>query len=99
MQTATHSDNRRAGADEVILRAEQITKIYDATVALNKVDFNVYKGKVNVLVGENGAGKSTLMKILAGAEQPTSGHLLLEGKSYRPRRRPGRAAPAPRRTP
>jgi erythritol transport system ATP-binding protein len=80
MQTATHSANIQAAADEVILRAEQITKIYDATVALNNVDFNVYKGKINVLVGENGAGKSTLMKILAGAEQPTSGQLLLEGR-------------------
>ncbi|MBV9231459.1 MAG: sugar ABC transporter ATP-binding protein [Chloroflexi bacterium] len=80
MQTATHSENTQAAADEVILRAEQITKIYDATIALNNVDFNVYRGKVNVLIGENGAGKSTLMKILAGAEQPTSGQLLLEGK-------------------
>jgi ABC-type sugar transport system ATPase subunit len=80
MQTAIDSENTLAGADEVILRAEQITKIYDATVALNKVDFNVYRGKVNVLVGENGAGKSTLMKILAGAEQATSGQMLLEGQ-------------------
>ena len=44
------------------------------------VDFNVYRGKVNVLVGENGAGKSTLMKILAGVEQPTSGRIFLEGQ-------------------
>ena len=80
MQTTTHAENTPAAADEVILRAEQITKIYDATVALNNVDFNVYKGKVNVLVGENGAGKSTLMKILAGAEQPTSGQIWLEGQ-------------------
>ena len=61
--------------DEVILRAEQIVKVYPGTTALNGVDFDVYRGKVNVLVGENGAGKSTLMKILAGVEQPTSGHI------------------------
>src|SRR5690349_12109213 len=66
--------------DDVILRAEQITKVYGGTVALNNVDFNVYRGKVNVLIGENGAGKSTLMKILAGVEQPTSGKMILEGK-------------------
>lgn len=71
--------------DDVILRAEQITKIYPGTVALDKVDFNVYRGKVNVLVGENGAGKSTLMKILAGVEQPTEGRLLLEGRAIAPR--------------
>ena len=66
--------------DEVILRAEQVHKVYPGTTALNHVDFNVYRGKVNVLVGENGAGKSTLMKILAGVEQPSSGHIYLEDK-------------------
>jgi erythritol transport system ATP-binding protein len=64
----------------VILRAEQVTKVFPGTVALDKVDFNVYRGKVNALVGENGAGKSTLMKILAGVEPPTSGHLRMEGQ-------------------
>ena len=62
----------------VILRAENITKVFPGTVALKGVTFNTYRGKVNVLVGENGAGKSTLMKILAGVEEPTQGHLLLE---------------------
>ncbi len=67
--------------DDVILRAEQITKVFPGTVALDSVDFNVYRGKVNVLIGENGAGKSTLMKILAGVETPTRGRLLLDGKT------------------
>ena len=43
--------------DEVILRAEQIAKVYPGTTALDGVGFDVYRGKVNVLVGENGAGK------------------------------------------
>ncbi len=67
--------------DEVVLRAEQITKVFPGTVALDQVNFNVYRGKVNVLVGENGAGKSTLMKILAGVEQPTTGRLYLENEA------------------
>jgi erythritol transport system ATP-binding protein len=63
-----------------ILRAEQVTKRYPGTLALDGVEFNVYPGAVNVLIGENGAGKSTLMKILAGVERPTSGRLLLRGE-------------------
>lgn len=71
--------------ENIIARAEQVTKVYPGTVALNKVDFNIYEGKVNVLIGENGAGKSTLMKILAGVEQATSGRIILKGQEIKPR--------------
>jgi erythritol transport system ATP-binding protein len=71
--------------DEIILRAEKVTKIYPGTVALDEVNFNIYRGKVNVLIGENGAGKSTLMKILAGVESATSGRLLLGTQEIAPK--------------
>jgi erythritol transport system ATP-binding protein len=64
---------------EVVVFAEKITKRYPGTLALDQVDFTVYKGAVNVLIGENGAGKSTLMKVLAGVTPPTSGRILLDG--------------------
>ncbi len=35
------------------------------------------------LLGDNGAGKSTLIKIIAGAQPPSSGRLLLEGREIR----------------
>src|SRR5215472_7809684 len=63
----------------VILDARAITRRYPGTIALNRVDFRVYRQQVNVLIGENGAGKSTLMRILAGAENPDEGELWLEG--------------------
>lgn len=66
--------------DEVCLVANEVTKIYPGTIALNKVNFNVYRSKVNVLIGENGAGKSTLMKIVAGIEQPSEGTIILNGE-------------------
>jgi erythritol transport system ATP-binding protein len=69
--------------EDVILRAEHISKVFPGTLALDDVTFNVYKGKVNVLVGENGAGKSTLMKILAGVESPTQGRIMLEDREIR----------------
>jgi erythritol transport system ATP-binding protein len=64
---------------DVVLKAEGISKIYSGTVALRHADFEVRRGAVNVLVGENGAGKSTLMKIIAGVEQPTTGRILIDG--------------------
>lgn len=67
-------------AKEVVLRAVDITKTYGVTRALKGVNFEVRRGKVTVLFGENGAGKSTLMKIMSGVEQPTSGHLELDGE-------------------
>jgi erythritol transport system ATP-binding protein len=56
------------------------TKVYPGTVALNKVDFDVRLGAVNVLVGENGAGKSTMMKVISGVEQLTDGKIFIDDK-------------------
>src|ERR1700758_5073524 len=45
-----------SNGDRVVLVAEKITKRFPGTVALDQVDFTVYAGSVNVLIGENGAG-------------------------------------------
>lgn len=64
-------------ADRILFKAKDVLKQYPGTRALDHVDFNIYEGKVNVLIGENGAGKSTLMKICAGVEQATFGHFFM----------------------
>jgi erythritol transport system ATP-binding protein len=64
----------------IVLKADAVSKVFPGTTALDSVTFNVYEGKVNVLIGENGAGKSTLMKILAGVERASQGRILLDGE-------------------
>ena len=60
---------------DIVMKCRHMEKVYPGTKALDDVDFNIYRGKVNVLIGENGAGKSTLMKQIAGIEQPSSGKM------------------------
>lgn len=66
--------------DPIILQARAMSMLFPGTLALDRVDYRVWRGKVNVIIGENGAGKSTLMKILAGVQPPTSGEIWLNGK-------------------
>lgn len=62
-----------------------IVRRFGATVALDKVDFDVERGEVHALVGENGSGKSTLMRVLAGAIQPDAGEMHVNDVTFRPR--------------
>ncbi len=66
-----------------ILELVDIVKIFPGVKALDRVKMDVYAGEVHALCGENGAGKSTLMKIIAGAEKPTAGKILLNGQEVR----------------
>ena len=78
--TVTAEPTERVADDAVVLRAVDISKTYGVTRALKSVNFEVRRGSVTVLFGENGAGKSTLMKIMSGVEQPSGGHLELDGE-------------------
>ena len=65
---------------EVVLEARGITKVFPGLTALDNVDFKIYAGCVNALVGENGAGKSTLMKVLSGVYPQNAGEIFLAGQ-------------------
>lgn len=66
-----------------MLVSSEISKAFNGTQALNKVNFDLRPGEIHALVGENGAGKSTLIKILAGVYQPDSGSIILDGNPIR----------------
>lgn len=63
-----------------LIKAENITKRFPGTLALDKVNFELKKGEIHALCGENGAGKSTLMMIMSGVYSPDDGELLFDGQ-------------------
>lgn len=70
------------GEEEIymILHMKDISKFFDAVIALDKVSLVINKSEIHGLLGENGAGKSTLMNILGGTFAPTSGEIFFKGK-------------------
>lgn len=71
-------------AQELIFEAKNLTKHFGPTVALNGVDFQVYRGQITGLIGENGSGKSTITSIAAGMQPATSGEMTFLGKAHSP---------------
>ena len=50
-------------------------------IVLEGISFNVTRGELVCVMGASGSGKSTLLRVLAGQLQPTSGDIVLNGRS------------------
>ncbi|MGQ0564324.1 MAG: ATP-binding cassette domain-containing protein [Gemmobacter sp.] len=66
-----------------LVEVRAVSKRFPGVLALSDVSLDLRAGEVHAVIGENAAGKSTLMNILAGALQPDSGTLLLDGAPVR----------------
>ena len=54
---------------------ENISMEFSARPILNDITFLINKRDRVALIGKNGAGKTTLLRLIAGEEEPTSGHI------------------------
>ncbi len=61
------------------IASQGLTKQFERHPAVNNVDLEIAEGAVYGLIGPNGAGKTTLIRLLAMAEEPTSGEIHLFG--------------------
>jgi iron complex transport system ATP-binding protein len=95
----TFAENPRAS--EIRLSVEQVSYAYSANPSqaplftLEATSFQARPGEIVAILGPNASGKSTLLKLIAGAQQPLSGRVLLNGfvtHSLTPRIRAQRVA-------
>ena len=66
-----------------LLKMVGMVKTFPGVKALRGVTVKLAKGEILALLGENGAGKSTLIKILAGAFQPDTGDIFVDGQQLK----------------
>ena len=63
------------------LSLEGVRKVYrSGVVAVHEVTLEVADGEFVAIVGPSGCGKSTTLALIAGLEQPTSGHIRIDGQ-------------------
>ena len=65
--------------DDIVISVKDLSIGYGDRVILEKVNFQVKRGEVFVILGESGCGKSTLMKTMIGLYPPQSGEVWIEG--------------------
>jgi spermidine/putrescine transport system ATP-binding protein len=61
------------------IRLEGLTKRFADVVAVDGIDLEMPPGEFFTMVGPSGCGKTTTLRMIAGFERPTSGHIVLDG--------------------
>jgi len=64
-----------------LLDAQEITVRFGGLVAVDAVSATFTAGELVGIIGPNGAGKTTFFNAISGVQVPTSGRLMLEGRS------------------
>ena len=80
-----------------VISVKNLTHIYNeglphSSVAVDNVSFDIEKGDFIGLIGHTGSGKSTLVQHLNGLLKPSSGDVLIDGKSIFENKKATRAA-------
>lgn len=61
--------------DEIVIKAEGLTKRFGNFTATDHITFEVRKGEIFGFLGANGAGKTTAMRMLCGCRSPATAKL------------------------
>jgi iron(III) transport system ATP-binding protein len=59
------------------IRFENVSKRFGASLAVDNVSFTIAAGTLATLLGPSGCGKTTTLRMIAGLEAPSSGHIFI----------------------
>ena len=81
-----------AGVSSIpVLEVKEVTVRFGGLTANDAVSLEVGEASVAALIGPNGAGKTTLFNVITGAQAPTSGTVVFNGRDVTELDRIGRA--------
>jgi branched-chain amino acid transport system ATP-binding protein len=62
-----------------ILTTVDVVKRFGGLTAVNKMNFNIARGRIFSIIGPNGAGKTTFFNTISGLYKPEEGSILFDG--------------------
>ncbi len=66
---------------ETAVRFEAVSRHFGEVRAVDSVDLAIAPGEFFAMLGPSGSGKTTCLRLIAGFEQPTSGHIEIFGET------------------
>lgn len=66
---------------EAVLQVENVSKVFGGLTAVDSVSLSIEAGEHRAIIGPNGAGKTTFFNLIGGQIGPTSGEIILFGRS------------------
>ena len=66
---------------ETVLELRELSKHFPTHIAVDKLRLQLNRGEFFSLIGPSGCGKTTTLRMIAGLDSPTSGDIVLDGRS------------------
>ncbi len=69
----------RGEAASPVISLQDVHKRYGSFIAVHRANFDIGRGEFFSMLGPSGCGKTTMLRMIAGFEEVTSGHIRLDG--------------------